>query len=621
MKFRRLRLSAIVVIGLVVGLFCSSAYALVPDINTGVDVNTSGGVPSDGSFPPGDGSFPPSINNDGRYIAFGSAATNIVSNPNISGEYGEIYVRDTVNGTTQLASMDTSGDPADANSYEPYLSSTGRYVVYVSTANNLTSTSSSHTNIFLYDSETGETQLVDTTSSGSLVSGNASYPSVSADGNEVEFTFTSTGSSDLVSSPSLPANTYHTFVKNMSTGAVTLVDSGLGGSAPNAASENSRIDCSGDEVVFDSEATNLVSNDSGNQDVYLDNLSTSTLTDLTASSNGLSFADSISCDGGYVGLASTASNLTSASITNGHANGYEYSISTGDFTLVSQSSSGTVADNDANDVDISNGGEYVSFSSSATNLVSGASNTSNVYLRDVINGTTQLVSASSSGTGGNGSSLYSEMSSDGRYITYDSVATNLVPGYYYPGYDLIFDSQTGVGSPEPTNFTANNGSTFSRQSTPFTSGVATQTVNSDGSITVAVNDAPGYADSGFYLYDGPLSGLPDFTVNSSSGDFGLNLWFDNASLGDFFQWDGSGVMTSLGGDTYGLSSGSTDGILSVNGDTSFYMMNNGENYTLSQLQAGDDSAVSPSTNVAIWVGVDVGSGGSTSATISSIEGL
>jgi virginiamycin B lyase len=170
-------------------------------------------------------------------------------------------------------------------------------------------------------------------------------------------------------------------------------------------------------------------------------------------------------------------------------------------------------------------------------------------------------------------------------------------------------------------FTANNGSTFSRQTTPFTSGVSTQTVNSDGSVTVAVNDAPGYADSGFYLYDGPLSGLPDFTVNSSSGDFGLNLWFDNASLGDFFQWDGSGVMTGTGGDTYGLSSGSTGGTLAVDGSTSFYMMNDGNSYTLAQLQAGDDSAVSPSTNVAVWVGVDVGSGGSTSATISSIEGL
>jgi pyruvate/2-oxoacid:ferredoxin oxidoreductase beta subunit len=118
-----------------------------------------------------------------------------------------------------------------------------------------------------------------------------------------------------------------------------------------------------------------------------------------------------------------------------------------------------------------------------------------------------------------------------------------------------------------------------------------------------------------------LRGLPDFTVNSSSGDFGLNLWFDNENLGDFFQWNGSGVMTSTDGDTYGLSPGSTDGTLSVDGDTLFYMINNGEDYSLSQLQAGDDSAVSPDTNVAVWIGVDVGSGGSNSATISSIEGL
>jgi hypothetical protein len=45
----------------------------------------------------------------------------------------------------------------------------------------------------------------------------------------------------------------------------------------------------------------------------------------------------------------------------------------------------------------------------------------------------------------------------------------------------------------------------------------------------------------------------------SGGDFGLNLRFDNANLGDFFQWDSNGNLTSLGGDTYGLSSGSANG--------------------------------------------------------------
>jgi streptogramin lyase len=171
-------------------------------------------------------------------------------------------------------------------------------------------------------------------------------------------------------------------------------------------------------------------------------------------------------------------------------------------------------------------------------------------------------------------------------------------------------------------FTANNGSTFSRQTTPYAAGVSTQTINSDGSVTVNVNDASGYADSGFYLYDGPLSGLPNFTVDSSGGDFGLNLWFDSANIGDFFQWDNN-VLSSLDGDTYGLSSGSTGGTLSVSGDTSFYMLDAGQNYTLSQLINGDDTAsgVNGSTNVAVWIGVDVGDGGSTSATISSISGL
>jgi len=170
-----------------------------------------------------------------------------------------------------------------------------------------------------------------------------------------------------------------------------------------------------------------------------------------------------------------------------------------------------------------------------------------------------------------------------------------------------------------TDYYGNNGSSYSRQSTPFTSGIATQTSNSDGSVTVAVNSAPGYADSGFTLYSGTLGDLPNFTVNGT-GNYGLNLWFDSNNDNSFFQWDSNGVLTSLNGDTYGLGPSSSSGTLAVSGSSQFYMMSDGQNHSLSDLKSGSVSGISSSTKVTIWIGVNVGSG-STSATINSISGL
>ena len=172
------------------------------------------------------------------------------------------------------------------------------------------------------------------------------------------------------------------------------------------------------------------------------------------------------------------------------------------------------------------------------------------------------------------------------------------------------------------NYTVNDGTNFSEHSSPVTSGVSTQAANSDGSVTVSVNSAPGYADSGFTTWTGKLSDLPSFTATSTGDEFGLNLWFDTSNNNTFFAWDGSGNLTSLDGDTYGLSSGSSGSSLTIDGSSSFFMMDDGHSYTVAQLINGDDTAsgIDGNTIVTVWLGVDVGSG-SASATINSIGAL
>lgn len=180
-----------------------------------------------------------------------------------------------------------------------------------------------------------------------------------------------------------------------------------------------------------------------------------------------------------------------------------------------------------------------------------------------------------------------------------------------------FDLVTNI--PSISYFNTNDGTNFSRSLTPFTSGVATQAKNSNGSITVNINNASGYADSGFDIYEGTLGNLPNFSVNGSGDQYGLNIWLDTNNDNDYFTWS-SNVLASLSGDTYALGPGSSNGSLSIDGNSQFYLMSDGQNHTLSDLKNGLVSGITSNTHVAIWIGVNVNSG-STSSTINSISGL
>jgi Concanavalin A-like lectin/glucanases superfamily len=170
-----------------------------------------------------------------------------------------------------------------------------------------------------------------------------------------------------------------------------------------------------------------------------------------------------------------------------------------------------------------------------------------------------------------------------------------------------------------TYYNSNDGTSFSRSASPITSGVATQTANTDGSVTVSINNVTSYADSGFDLYEGTLGNLPDFTVSGTGDQYGLNVWLDTGGDNDFFAWN-SGVETGLNGDTYALGPASSSGTDAITGSSQFYLLSDGQNHTLSDLRNGNVSGISSSTKVAVWVGVNTSSG-SKSATINTISGL
>jgi Tol biopolymer transport system component len=216
-------------------------------------------------------------------------------------------------------------------------------------------------------------------------------------------------------------------------------------------------------ISFQSDASNLVGGDSnGARDVFVRDLQEGTTTRVSTDSIGNqgdadSFSPWISRDGRSVVFWSDAVNLVQND-TNGVSDVFLHDLETGVTTRVSVDSSGNEAENTCSGgttcgsfhPSISADGTHVSFRSYADNLVSGDTNgLRDIFVRDLTTGATTRASVSTSGVQGDGEPDISILSGDGRYVTFDSKATNLVQNDSNEltggGKDIfIHDHQTGV---------------------------------------------------------------------------------------------------------------------------------------------------------------------------------
>jgi Tol biopolymer transport system component len=132
------------------------------------------------------GSGTPSISTDGRYVAFHSNATNLV--PNDSNGCSDVFVHDRLTGTTERVSVDSNGAEGNSWSSYPSLSANGRYVAFSSMASNLVPGDSIlQGDVFVHDRQSGTTTRVSIRSDGVEGDDNSNYPSISADGRCVAF--------------------------------------------------------------------------------------------------------------------------------------------------------------------------------------------------------------------------------------------------------------------------------------------------------------------------------------------------------------------------------------------------------------------------------------------------
>lgn len=138
-------------------------------------------------------SYAPSISVDGRYVAFYSSATNLLSAGSDTNDVNDIFVRDTQLGSTTRVSVSNSGNQVNRTSYEPRISADGRYVVFQSEATNLLSTTDTNnwTDVFVRDTQANTTIRVNVNNSGAVGTGSGFSATanigISADGRYVVF--------------------------------------------------------------------------------------------------------------------------------------------------------------------------------------------------------------------------------------------------------------------------------------------------------------------------------------------------------------------------------------------------------------------------------------------------
>jgi len=256
-------------------------------------------------------SHAPSISTDGQFIAFDSAATNL-SGGRCNNGVNHIFVRDRTTGTTRCVSVRSNGTEGDSDSFDPSISANGQIVVFHSTATNLAARcSNGNSHVYMHDLPTGQTSCVSVNSDGNESNGNSGLARVSGNGLFVAF------ESDATDLTSQCNNGFaHIFVRDLIGNRTSCVSMDNRGNEGNNDSMQAAISFDGRLVAYSSAATNLTATRciAGNIQVFVRDRVVRKTTCASVGlrrveGNGDSINPSLSGNGVLVSFESNANNL------------------------------------------------------------------------------------------------------------------------------------------------------------------------------------------------------------------------------------------------------------------------------------------------------------------------
>jgi Tol biopolymer transport system component len=333
--------------------------------------------------------------------------------------------------TTSLISHGLGGPPADGHSRYAAMSADGRFVVFHSNATNLVAGDTNAVNdVFVWDRLGGPIERVSVGAGGLEANAQSINPVITPDGRYVAF---QSLASNLV--PGDTNGVLDIFVLDRQSGTFERVSVDSSGAQSDQHSEYPSISADGQVIAFISGATNLVPNDAnGYTDAFVHDRSSGTTERVSVSSGGIQsnaplyLQSSISADGRFVVFNCRATNLVALD-TNSEDDVFVHDRQTGMTDLVSISTGGVQGDERSNAATISADGRFVTFDSVASNLVAGDTNDArDVFVRDRLLGTTERISVSTGGMQAGPESQWPTITPDGRFVAFWSSASNLVTG-------------------------------------------------------------------------------------------------------------------------------------------------------------------------------------------------
>lgn len=261
-------------------------------------------------------SYCPVISADGRYVVFESAADNLVAGD--TNGFSDIFIHDQQTNETTRISVSSAGKQSNWDSSNPSISADGRYIAFDSFADNLmTEDTNGSADVFMHDRQTGKTTLVSTDSAGKQGNAYNGTPSISANGRYVSFV---SGANNLIAGDT---NQFaDIFIHDQQTGRTERVSVNNIGEQSNGGSNSPAISADGRYVVFISRADNLVAGDTnGETDVFVHDRQTGKTTRANVDSDGRQAISppgygepSISADGRYVSFDSWGNDLATGQV-------------------------------------------------------------------------------------------------------------------------------------------------------------------------------------------------------------------------------------------------------------------------------------------------------------------
>jgi Tol biopolymer transport system component len=411
----------------------------------------------------------PAISGDGRFVAFASPDGNLVAGDN-NGAL-DAFLWDELGASMELISkpdpaLGFSSASGISRLSQYALSADGQWITFDSFAPDLvTNDTNGNLDVFALNLTTGLVVLVSAGGDGNPALGGPSYGGgISADGRFVVFLSTAT---NLTANP--PVNKFNIFRRDLQAGTTTLVSIGTNASAwANGDCSNAVISLGGRYVAFTSTAMNLAPGTAAGPNTFWRDITLGKTILLTNNSTN-SFSPSLSADGRYIAYPGNLAGNAALKVRDTQTGADVFSSVAGVSPILSPDGSrlfytfhGIVQV-----VNTTNGATV--FSSSllvpATSLTSGqwstngrffvfaavkktSDTTNQIYLADLQNKTVTLVTTNDARTAAAKAPSDGPMiSANGQFVVYRSFATDLVPGDFYPPPKLfLFDRLTGMNT-------------------------------------------------------------------------------------------------------------------------------------------------------------------------------